>query len=53
MSIDNGWYELTVCLIVDDDAELVRIFTHVSPVYARPELGYDVVPRLYGESLTW
>jgi hypothetical protein len=53
VSLDNGCYEVTACMVLDDEAELVRIYLHFAHVPARPELGYDRVPELYGESLAW
>jgi len=53
VSIDDGFYELTACVVLDEDSALVRIYLHFAQVPAKPELGYDRVPELYGESPAW
>ncbi len=53
VSIADGYYALTACVVLDDMAETVRIYLHFAAALAKPDLGYDRVPELYGESPAW
>jgi len=51
ISVADGLYAVTACMIPSArESEAVRIYLHLAPSQARPELGYSDVPLLYGES---
>jgi hypothetical protein len=50
ISLDDGIYEITACMTPDEGEGPVRIYFHVAPSGARPDLGYFRVPELFGET---
>jgi hypothetical protein len=49
VSLDDGFYEMTACMMPEEDARSLRIYLHLAQRAARPELGYQYVPELFGE----
>lgn len=49
ITLEDGFYEVTACMMPEQDGAL-RIYVHLARCPARPELGYQHVPELYGES---
>jgi hypothetical protein len=49
ITLEDGVYEVTACMVPYDGEGPVRIYLHFAPTPARPELGYDRVPELFGE----
>ncbi len=49
VSLDNGPYAVTACMLPYGGEGAVRIYLHFAQTPARPDLGYDMVPELYCE----
>ena len=50
ITLDNGLYNVTACMVPHDGAGPVRIYLHFASTFALPELGYHRVPQLYCET---
>ncbi len=50
VTVADGLYEVTACMVPGGDDGPVRIYLHFAEVLALPDLGYDVVPELFCES---
>lgn len=50
VSLADGVYAVTACMIPYDGGGPVRIYIHLAPTPARPDIGFHRVPDLYGES---
>jgi hypothetical protein len=48
ISLEDGFYEVTACMMPEQDGP-IRIYIHLARCPARPELGYQHVPELFGE----
>jgi hypothetical protein len=49
VTIADGHYEITACMVPPSDDGPVRIYLHFVRVIALPDLGYESVPELYCE----
>lgn len=47
LTLDDGYYHATVCMLPFDGQGAVRIYVHMAPCSHRPDLGYGDVPELY------
>jgi hypothetical protein len=50
ITMRDGVYDVTACMVPYAGDGPVRIYVHLAPTPARPELGYETVPELFGES---
>ena len=53
LTVANGVYNLTACMLPFDGDGPVRIYVHLASVPARPDLGYAAVPELFCEAPVW
>jgi len=50
VSLENGFYEVTACMVPHRNDGLLRIFLHFARLPARPDLGYARLPELHCEA---
>lgn len=53
VSLEDGLYEVTACLLPFEEVGPARIFLHLAAVPALRELGYERVPELFCDPPVW